>query len=145
MTALSFHASRRIAAAPDRVWKLLVDLPSWPTWTSTILSIDGNVSPGGTVRLVAAVDPKRTFTVHVTELVPPRRMIWTSGMPLGLFRGVRTYSLAPAANDAATDFEMNEAYSGPLAGLIGRSIPDLGPSFEAFAEALRVAAESVSR
>jgi hypothetical protein len=36
---------------------------------------------------------------------------------------------------------MTEVYSGALAGLIGGSIPDLGPSFEAVAEALKVAAE----
>jgi hypothetical protein len=36
---------------------------------------------------------------------------------------------------------MTEAYAGALAGLIARSIPDLGPSFEAFADALKAAAE----
>ena len=142
MTAPRFHAGRRIAAAPDRIWALLVDLPSWHAWNPTVLSIEGDVTPGGTVRLAAAANPKRTFTVRVTELVPPQRMVWTSGMPLGLFRGVRTYSLAAAAGDEATDFAMTEVYSGALGGLIGRSIPDLGPSFEAFADALKVAAES---
>jgi hypothetical protein len=77
----------------------------------------------------------------VAELVPPQRIVWTSGTPLGLFQGVRTYSLAPTADAMGTDFAMTEAYSGALAGLIGRSIPDLGPSFEAFADALKVAAE----
>jgi hypothetical protein len=77
----------------------------------------------------------------VTELVPPERMVWASGMPLGLFRGVRTYSLAPAVGGVGTDFAMTEVYTGALAGLIGRSIPDLGPSFEAFADALKAAAE----
>jgi hypothetical protein len=141
MTAPRFHAARRIAAAPDRVWSLLVDLPSWRAWNSTIVSIEGDVTPGGTVRLVAGVNPRRTFTVHVTELVPAQRKVWASGIPLGLFSGVRTYSLAPVSGDAGTDFAMTEVYSGPFVGLIGRSIPDLGPSFEAFADALKVAAE----
>jgi uncharacterized protein YndB with AHSA1/START domain len=35
MTALRFHAARRIAASPDRVWALLVDLPSWRAWNPT--------------------------------------------------------------------------------------------------------------
>jgi hypothetical protein len=141
MSAPRFHASRRIAAPPDRVWALLVDLPSWRAWNPTIVSIEGDVTTGSTVRLVAAVNRQRTFAVRVTELVPPQRMVWASAMPLGLFRGVRTYSLAPAAADAGTDFAMTEAYSGALAGLIGRSIPDLGPSFEAFADALKAAAQ----
>ena len=100
MTGPRFHAVRRIAAAPDRVWAL-----------------------------------------RVTELVPPQRMVWASGMPLGLFRGVRTYSLTPMAGDEGTDFAMTETYTGALVGLIGRSIPDLAPSFEAFADALKAAAE----
>jgi hypothetical protein len=140
MTAPRFHAARRIAAAPDRVWALLIDLPSWRAWNPTIVSIEGDVTPGGTVRLVAKVNPQRTFTLRVPDLVPTQRMVWASGMPLGLFRGVRTYSLAPAAG-GGTDFAMTEVYTGPLAGLIGRSIPDLGPSFEAFADALKAAAE----
>ncbi len=141
MTAPRFHAARRIAAAPDRIWALLVDLPAWSAWNPTIVSIEGDVTPGGTVRLVAAVNQQRTFALRVTEVVPPQRMVWASGMPLGLFRGVRTYSLTPAAGGEGTDFAMTEAYTGPLAGLIGRSIPDLGPSFETFADALKAAAE----
>jgi hypothetical protein len=141
VTAPRFHAARRIDAAPDRVWALLVDLSSWHAWNPAIVSIEGDVRPGGTVRLVAAVSPRRTFTVRVAELVPPRRMVWASGMPLGLFRGVRTYEVTAAAADRGTDFAMSEAYSGALAGVIGRSIPDLGPSFEVFADALKAAAE----
>jgi uncharacterized protein YndB with AHSA1/START domain len=141
MTAPRFHAARRIAAAPDRVWALLVDLPSWRAWNPTIVSIEGDASPGGTVRLVSTVNPQRTFTLRVTELVAPKRVVWASGMPLGLFRGVRTYSLAPAQGGDATDFAMTEVSTGPLAGLISQSIPDLGPSFEAFADALTIGAE----
>ena len=93
------------------------------------------------MRLVATGDERRTFVLRVMELVPARRMVWASGMPLGLFRGTRTYALAPAADDTGTDFAMTEAYTGVLAGLIGRSIPDLNPSFEAFADGLKAAAE----
>ena len=141
MSAPRFHAARRIAAAPDRVWALLVDLPSWRSWNPTVVSVEGDVAPGGTVRLVTTVNERRTFVLRVMELVLPRLMVWASGMPPGLFRGTRTYTLAPAADDAGTDFAMTEVYTGALAGLIGRSIPDLGPSFEAFADGLKAAAE----
>jgi uncharacterized protein YndB with AHSA1/START domain len=140
MTALHFHAERRIAAPPDRVWALLVDLRSWRAWDPTTTSVEGEIVIGGSVRLVTTANAKRTFVLRVTEVVPPRRMVWTSGMPMSLFQGTRTYALAPVA-DGGTDFEMTEAYSGPLAGIIGRSIPDLGPSFESFSNALKDAAE----
>jgi hypothetical protein len=67
-------------------------------------------------------------------------MTWSGGMPLGLFRGVRTFTLADERG--ATRFTMREVYSGPLASLIGRSIPDLGPSFTQFATGLKIRAEA---
>ncbi len=53
---------------------------------------------------------------------------------------MRTFTLAP--ENAATRFTMREVYSGPLAPLIGRSIPGLDPSFTQFANRLRARAES---
>jgi hypothetical protein len=61
-------------------------------------------------------------------------MVWSGGMPLGLFKGVPTFRLQP--EDGATRFTMREGYSGPMLPLIWRSMPDLGPSFEQFAQGL---------
>ncbi len=71
-------------------------------------------------------------------------MVWTGGMPLGLFTGDRTYSLTPIS-DGEVEFTMREEYSGLLAPLISRSIPDLQPSFETFAADLKRQAESTAR
>ena len=60
-------------------------------------------------------------------------------MPLGLFRGVRTFRLEPRGDDTA--FTMREEYTGPLLPLIWRTMPDLGPSFTRFAEGLKAEAE----
>lgn len=57
-------------------------------------------------------------------------------MPLGLFKGVRTFTLTPAGS-GTTRFTMREEYTGPLLPLIWRSIPDLGPSFTQFAHGLK--------
>jgi hypothetical protein len=67
-------------------------------------------------------------------------MVWTDGMPLGLFTGTRTFELV-ALDDTTCRFSMTESFEGPLAPLISRFIPDLTESFEMFAEALRRAAE----
>jgi hypothetical protein len=61
-------------------------------------------------------------------------------MPFGLFRGVRTYELSPA--EGGTAFHVREEYTGPLLGLIWRSMPDLGPSFDLFARGLKRRVES---
>ncbi len=67
-------------------------------------------------------------------------MTWKGGMPLGLFTGIRTFVLSPEA-DGATGFTMEERFSGPLRPLIGRTLPDFGPSFEKFASGLKQRAE----
>jgi hypothetical protein len=40
---------------------------------------------------------------------------------------------------------MVEAFTGPLAGLITKAIPDLTASFDMFADCLKEAAESATR
>jgi hypothetical protein len=69
-------------------------------------------------------------------------MTWSGGMPLGLFRGVRTFTVS-STTGTETDFRMREEYSGPLLGLIWKSMPDLGPSFEQFARGLKVRSEMI--
>ncbi len=86
------------------------------------------------------INPKRAFPAKVTEFVPGKRMVWTGGMPLGLFKGVRTFSLAPRG-DGTIDFTLREDYSGLLLPLIGGSIPDLTPSFNDFVAGLKARAE----
>jgi len=67
-------------------------------------------------------------------------MVWSGGMPLGLFQGVRTYTLTKLGN-GETRFDMRKEYSGPMLGMIWKSIPDLGPAFQEFAQSLKRAAE----
>lgn len=73
----------------------------------------------------------------------PVRMTWPDGMPLGQFRGVRSYELAP--RDAGTTFSMTEEFTGPLSGLITKSVPDLTNSFNQCADGLRAAAERATQ
>jgi hypothetical protein len=68
-------------------------------------------------------------------------MRWSGGMPLGLFRGERTFTLIQGES-GETDFKLREEYTGPLLGVIWRSMPDLGPSFEKFAQGLKQRAEA---
>lgn len=142
MAAKHTTVTRTIQALPETVWQLLTDIASYPDWNPTIVSIEGDVALGGTVRLVSAVNPKRKFALKVTSKEPPSRMVWSGGMPLRLFSGVRTYQLAP--QDGDTVFSVTEEFSGPLSGLIVRSIPDLTDSFDQLADGLKAAAEARS-
>ena len=139
----SFEASAPIAASPEAIWAILTDAPNYPTWDSGVERVEGRIAPGERITVFSAVNPGRPFPVNVTEFSPGRRMVWSGGMPLGLFKGVRTFTLTPQG-DQATNFIMREEYSGPLAGLIGRSIPDLQPSFERFVTGLKRRAEGTN-
>ena len=96
--------------------------------------------PAAEIKVVSEANPKRAFPVKVTEFAPGERMVWSGGMPLGLFKGDRTFTLA--ADGAATRFTMREEYTGPLLPMVWRSMPDLGPSFEQFAQGLKARAEA---
>jgi hypothetical protein len=68
-------------------------------------------------------------------------MVWSGGMPLGLFKGVRTYTLSPQGI-GVTKFNIREEYTGPMLPMIWRSIPNLGPSFTQFANGVKQRAET---
>jgi uncharacterized protein YndB with AHSA1/START domain len=135
-----YRVTRQIAAPPDRVWALLVDADGYDTWNRAVVSIKGPIAEGNRVELVSIANPKRTFKPKVVEMAAPRRMVWADGMPLGMFRGERVYELAPTS--VGTTFTMTETFSGPLSGLISKSIPDMTESFDLFADGLKAAAEA---
>lgn len=135
-----YEAASTIGASPAVVWAVLIDSAGWPSWDSGVDCVAGRIALGEKITIRSRVAPGRSFPVEVTVFEPHTRLRFTGGMPLGLFRGVRTYDLTPAAG--ATVFAMREEYTGPLLGPIWRSMPDLGPSFEQFARGLKARVES---
>jgi uncharacterized protein YndB with AHSA1/START domain len=135
-----YEATSTIAAPPQDVWAVLADGAGWPTWDSGVAEVDGTIAPGSTLRIRSEAAPGRAFPVKVTAYEPSRRLEFTGGMPLGLFRGVRTYTLTP--QPGGTLFRMREEYTGPLLALIWRTMPDLQESFDRFAVGLQRRVES---
>jgi uncharacterized protein YndB with AHSA1/START domain len=136
-----YEATSTVSASAQRVWAVLCDGQRWSEWDSGVDAVEGRIGPGETIRIRARAAPGRVFPVQVTAFEPPIRLRFTGGMPLGLFRGVRTYELSPGPN-GATMFRLREEYTGPLLALMWRSMPDLGPSFVTFAEGLKQRVES---
>lgn len=137
----SYEASATIGATPEAIWQILTDGPAYAEWENGVVRVEGRIAPGETIKVVSEANPDRTFPVKVTRFDPPSAMTWSGGMPLGLFKGVRTFRLEPDGS-GGTRFHVREEYTGPLLGMIWRTIPDLGPSFSAFAEGLKRRAES---
>jgi uncharacterized protein YndB with AHSA1/START domain len=136
-----YEATSMIAASPEAVWAVLSDGASWAAWDSGVDAVDGRMAPGESIKIRTQAAPGRSFPVKVTTFDPPVELRLRGGMPLGMFRGERTYLLAPDASGRTT-FHVREEYTGPLVGLIWRSMPDLGPSFEKFAQGLKQRVES---
>jgi hypothetical protein len=136
-----FAVKTSIRATPERIWALLTDAAGYVRWNNTVRKVEGKIALGERVTLHPKINPGRAFPVKVAEFQTPRRMVWTAGMPLGLFKGERTFVLTPGAN-GEVEFSMREEYTGLMAPLITRSIPDLTPAFDEFASDLKRAAEA---
>jgi len=135
-----FQATTTIKAAPETIWAILTDAPGYPEWDPSVDRIEGQIAPGQKITAYTKLSPGRAFPVTVSEFVPSQKMTWSSGMPLGLFKGVRTFTLAPQG-DGSVKFTVREVFSGLLLPLIGRSIPDMTSPFEQFAAGLKSQAE----
>lgn len=135
-----FETTIEIKAAPDKVWSILTNAEAYPNWNSTVEKVDGQIALGQKVTVYAKATPGRAFPLKVSEFEPSKKMVWSGGMPLGLFTGTRTYTLTPKGSSVV--FNMREEFNGLMAPLITRSIPDLQPAFDTFAADLKKRAES---
>jgi hypothetical protein len=138
-----YEASSVIKAGPEQIWPVLVDGAKYADWDSGVDKVEGRIAPGEKIKVYVKAHPGRAFPVKVADFEPGRMMRWTGGMPLGLFRGERTYTLTPQG-DGTTRFTMREEYTGPLLPLIWKSIPNLAPSFEQFANGLKQRVEATT-
>ncbi len=137
MAAITIHATR------ERIWSILTDAERYPSWNTTVDRVEGRIRPGEKIKLYVKLSPGRAFPVTVTEFVASAKMVWSGGMPLGLFTGERTFSLTQVSPEAV-EFSMTEVYSGLLSPLIEGSLPDMQPAFEEFALGLKRCAEKAA-
>jgi hypothetical protein len=49
------HSQTTIAASPERIWAILTDFPSYPSWNPFVKAISGNVEPRS--RLAVRIAP----------------------------------------------------------------------------------------
>ena len=132
----SYEAVTRIEASPADVWALLTDVASWRDWDSGVDRVEGRVALGEQLTVYATMIRTRPFTVTVTEIRPREAMRWRAGLPFGVATIERTYFL-DAQEDGGTVLTVREDHTGPLAGLLDRSTPDLNPSFRQFCAGIK--------
>ena len=125
------------------------DGPGYARRNPEINRVEGRIALGEKIK--AHVDlhggKVQPVSVRVTALEPLRRMVWTGGLPLGLFTGRRTFSRArrgsptPPRDGGLVEFTMHLHFSGPLSGLIAKSLGDRQPDIDALAAGLKTCAE----
>lgn len=137
----SCGVATNIQAPVGKIWGLLTNAADFPRWNSQVESIDGQIAVGQKITLRVPYSD-RDFNLKVDKTDANKEMVWSDGMA-PMFRGVRTYTLAPVA-DGSTDFQMVEVIAGLMLPMIAPSLPDFGPPFESYAADLKAEAERES-
>jgi polyketide cyclase/dehydrase/lipid transport protein len=112
MAMKAYGASSVIQADPTRVWSILTDGAGWSSWDSGVDKVEGRIAQGETITIRSKVAAGRAFPVKVTTFEPGRTLVFSGGMPLGLFKHVR---------------ERREAAGGILTAWRGAPIRKLAP------------------
>jgi hypothetical protein len=141
---MAYSVRVTIAAAPERVWARLTDAARFPSWNTTVTSIDGEIALGQRLTVRVPLAPGRAFRPRVIAWQPPAAasgasMVWSDGMA-PMFKGTRTFTLEPEGN--GTVFTMVEEFKGVMLPMIKGSLPDFRPAFDEYAACLKRAAEA---
>jgi uncharacterized protein YndB with AHSA1/START domain len=128
--SIDIHADAAI------VWALLTNAADYPRWNSTVVSIEGAIALGETIRLKSTLDPKRTFKLQVKAFEPEKQLIWGDG------QGNRVYTLTQSSPDTV-NFSMTEKIGGLMFPLYANYIPPFDQAFDQFAADLKKEAENV--
>jgi hypothetical protein len=137
-----FITKTAIRATPEAIWSILTDGPGYGHWNPEINRVDGRIAPGEKIKahVVLHGGKVQPVSVRVTAFDPMRQMVWTGGLPLGLFTGRRTFSLTPL-DGGIVEFSMHLHFNGPLSPLIAKSLGDRQPDIDALAAGLKAWAE----
>jgi uncharacterized protein YndB with AHSA1/START domain len=126
----------QIAVPPTKVWDLLIDAPSWPSWCPPIESVK---APGALTIGTRFTWRSGGTTIHseVHLLEPDRRLSWT-GTAFSA-RAIHVWELK-ATPDGGTLVTVKESMNGPLMKLLYSS-DKLAASETGWLTALKQAAE----
>jgi hypothetical protein len=135
-----YGATTTINASPEVIWKILTDGSRFPEWEPDTQRIEGAIAAGEKIKVFPKRNPNSAFQVEITGFEPWKKMVWETGVVLGLIKGVRTFTLVEQ-EDKSVKYTLREQLGGPLLFLFTRQIPDFDSIFAASAAALKERAE----
>lgn len=135
-------ASIDIDAPAAKIWAIVTDAPSHPSFDPNCIRIQGGKAAEGVwLRIYDTLGPERGYLMRVASFSPPRIMIWVGGSRFALLRRMRTFAIEERTRTAC-HFTLKEEFSGPMLRLARRSIPDMTEAFEGFCRGLKELAEA---
>jgi len=128
-----------IAAAPGKVWSVLMDIDKWKEWNPIIDQISGVVSPGSKLSITMTGGMK--YTAMVTTIEEPTSFQWRAVMMTGfLFTNIKVFELQEI--DSGTRLIHREEYSGMLMSIFWSKLNKKAlPMLESMNKALKIEAE----
>jgi hypothetical protein len=137
----SFEAEALILAGADTVWDIITDGGNYAVWDSGITEVTGEVGHGARIRVRTRDGGKRTFRLRVCQ-IPAKLMTWSGALPLGLLQVVRTFTLTDYTG--ITLLSVRDTASGPLRGLVRKTVPGTYPTLTGYVGAVKFRAELLS-
>ncbi len=142
--ALHLKTKIDIEAAPEAVWGVLSDLPSYPSWNPFIREASGTLAAGE--RLDIELQPARgramRFRPTVLAAEADRELRWRGRLLVrGLFDGEHRFAIEPTARGSRLVQE--ERFTGVLVPFLTRGLRrGTLPGFERMNEAVKERAEA---
>jgi hypothetical protein len=126
-----------IAASPEAVWDVLIDVDAYSEWNPFLTLDRAPVAVGD--RLSVTIRPgrrKMTFRPTVTRVEPGREISWLGRLLApGIFDGAHTLAVEPLPN-GHTRFRQREVFRGALVPFMKSVLRDTGEGFGAMNAAL---------
>ncbi len=114
----SYLASATSSASVARVWALLTDLRTYPSWNPFTPRAWGSLEPGERVVLLAKVGPlPMPMVERVESLSEGRELVWGTRWPLELLEARRVQRLVKEEDGGCT-YTTEESFTGLLAPLV---------------------------
>jgi hypothetical protein len=138
--------SIEIDASPARVWAILTDTQSFPSWNPFIIKLDGELREGARLNVRIQSPGGRATTFHPTVLVAQAEteLRWLGRVLVpGVFDGEHSFRLE-AISAGRTRFTQSERFSGILVAPLGRTIARAEVGFTQMNESLKARSEANS-
>lgn len=126
---------RRVAGAPEEVWRVITDVERMPEWRPEVDRVE-RLAGRGALPVWRESGAGGALTMEVTELDPPRRMVTRiadEGLPFG---GTWSYELEPAGTGTRLRLTENGQVYNPLFRFVSRFLIGHERTMNAYLDAL---------